>query len=209
MEILFSFFFGYTNNCYCYSCICDVKPQFMCLMQRSQTSQNTRVWSREMVIAGPSKENGRLMLNRPEPLDGLVAKSFYRQISGEGHRRCDFPQIGWWWGNRVMFQAFQSSAIWFQPLVCGPQAQPEITNLHPGGGLGSSKGTQRCASGRFERPWRRNQAPAPWLHCCFRTAFPSFLYALTPLSSSWICPLELREALGGWSLFPTNKEQET
>ena len=64
-------------------------------MQQSQPT-DTELWYRKVqFIAGPSKENGRLMLNRPEPLDGLVAKSFYRQISGEGHRRCDFPQIGW------------------------------------------------------------------------------------------------------------------
>lgn len=40
-----------------------------------------------MVIAGPSKENGRLMLKRLEPLDGLVAKSFYRQNLRGGPQR--------------------------------------------------------------------------------------------------------------------------
>ena len=59
----------------------------MCLMQRDQTNQNIRVWSREMVIAGPSKENGKLMLKRLEPLDGLVAKSFYRQNLRGGPQR--------------------------------------------------------------------------------------------------------------------------
>ena len=40
-----------------------------------------------MVTAGPSKEIGRLMLKRPEPLDSLVGKGFYRQNLPGGPKR--------------------------------------------------------------------------------------------------------------------------
>ena len=43
-----------------------------------------------------------------------------------------------------------------------------------------------------------------WLFLlCF--CIPSPLW----LASIWICPLELREGLGGWSLFPANRKWET
>ena len=85
-----------------------------------------------------------------------------------------------------MFQEFQSSVFWFQPLDCGQRAcaQSEITIHHLGGGLRSYRRIHRCASDHFEHPLRRNQDTSPSLHYRFWTAFPLFLYSLTPLSSN-------------------------
>ena len=47
--------------------------------------------------------------------------------------------------------------------------------------------------------------PRPISTLLFLDAFPLFLHSLTPLIRNWICPLELREGLGGWNLFPTSK----
>ena len=58
-------------------------------------------------------------------------------------------------------------------------------------------------------PLRGNQDPAPRLHHCFHT-LPSL--SLQPRSipwvaTTWICPLELKEDHGDWSLLPINKER--
>ena len=55
-------------------------------------------------------------------------KSFYSKMWSEGCRVCDFLLIDWWLGNRGIFQKF-----------C---AQPEITILHPRGGLSSCRRTK-------------------------------------------------------------------
>ena len=56
-------------------------------------------------------------------------------------------------------------------------------------------------------PLRRNQDPAPRLHCCFSAA-PLLPPPLLPsLISNFLNPLELREGQGGWNLCPTNKKR--
>ena len=77
------------------------------------------------VLQGPSKENGWLMLKRPELPDGFQGRVFMGKIWSEGSRVCDFLLIGWWRGNRVVFQ---ESCV-----------QPEVTILHQGGGLSSCR----------------------------------------------------------------------
>ena len=67
-------------------------------------------------------------------------------------------------------------------------------NYHPPpGGPLSSHRTQRCASGYYITS-RRNQEHTP------RLCYGFFLHSLT-LITVWI-----REGLGGWNLFPTNKK---
>ena len=51
---------------------------------------NLRFWSRERLIAGPSKESRWLMLRKPELPDGFQRSVFMGKIWGEGCRVCDF-----------------------------------------------------------------------------------------------------------------------
>ena len=113
--------------------------------QWGQKTQNVRVWSREVFIAGPSKENGWLVLKNPELPDGFRGEAFIGNNCGEGCRVCGFLLIGWWWGNRAVLQE-----------SC---AQPEVTILHLTGGLSSCRRAQR---NRYVCSLRRNQDPAPW-----------------------------------------------
>ena len=84
-----------------------------------------------------------------------------------------------------------------------------------GGGLGDwfCRETQKYC---FVYSLSQKQDPAPRLHDYFLTIPPLFLHPLSkflslPWSASvWIYPLELREGQEAeWSLFPTNKKQET
>ena len=68
-----------------------------------------------MFIAGPSKENGRLVLKRPKLPDSFQGGVFKGNIWGEGCRVCDFLLIGWWGGNRVVFLGSQS-LTWLPPV---------------------------------------------------------------------------------------------
>lgn len=73
------------------SCVqCTVKPN----------KPNVRVWSTERFIAGPSKENGWLMLQNPELLDSFQGENFIVTIWDEGCRMHIFLLMGWWWGSR-------------------------------------------------------------------------------------------------------------
>ena len=126
-----------------------------------QTNQNIRVWSRESFIAGSSRENGWLVLKRPKLPDGLRGHVFIGKIWGEGYRVCDFLLIVWCWGNWAVFQE-----------SC---AQAEVTILHLGWGLSSSRRTQRYC---YVYSLRRNQDPARRLHYYFLTAPPLFLHSL-------------------------------
>ena len=62
------------------------------------------------------------MPRRPELPDGFQVRVFKANIRGEPCRvrdqLVDLLLIGWWRGNRVMFQESQSSNFWFQ-LVWG------------------------------------------------------------------------------------------
>ena len=84
-------------------------------------------------------------------------------------------------------------------------AQPQVTILHLGGGLSSYRTAQRycCVF-----PLGRNQDPARSWNYCFSTAFPLSLHSLT-LLIIWICPLELKQGLGGRNFSPTNKKWGT
>ena len=94
----------------------------------------------------------------------------------------NFLLIGWWWGNRVVFQE-----------SC---AQPEVTILHLGGGLSSCRRTQRYC---YVYPSRSNQ------DYCILIAPPLFLHF--PPFPVWICPLELREGQGSWMKLISYKQE--
>ena len=54
---------------------------------------------------------------------------------------------------------------------------------------------------------RKNQDPAPRLHCFFLTAPPLFLHSFPSLFSNWNCPLKSGKVKESeWNLFPTNKK---
>ena len=105
----------------------------------------------------------------------------FKAIWGEGCRLCDFLLIGWWWGNRAVLQK-----------SC---AQSEVSILHLGGALVPAELRDRCCVYLL----RKNQGPS--FHCYNIISWGLHLSLTYWLASLWICPLELREGLGGWSLF--------
>ena len=80
-----------------------------------------------------------------------------------------------------------------------------VTILHLGGGLSSYRRTQRCIV--IYTTWGGTRT---MLYCCTIVSWLLFpcvsISSLPRIITLWICPLELRESLGGWSYFPTNKE---
>ena len=126
---------------------------------------NTGVWNRERFIARTKEGEWVAVLIRCE-LWWFSGKCFYRQNLGWGLQGV-WLLIGWWWVSMVVFQE-----------SC---AQPEVTVVHPGGGLNSYRKTQRYCN---VYPLRGNQDPAPWLSYCFLTAFPWFLHSFTLLISN-------------------------
>ena len=48
-----------------------------------------------MFVAGPNKENGKLMLKRPEFFDGFKGRVLKGNIRGEGCRGHDLFLVGW------------------------------------------------------------------------------------------------------------------
>ena len=48
-----------------------------------------------MFVAGPNKENGRLMLKRPELSDGFKGRVLKGNIRSEGCRGYDLFLVGW------------------------------------------------------------------------------------------------------------------
>ena len=55
------------------------------------------------------------------------------QNEGEDCRICDqlmdILLIGWWWGNRVIFQESASSTFWFQPIWSLPACGQHVINF--------------------------------------------------------------------------------
>ena len=113
--------------------------------------------------------------------------SFLKANLASGFQLCNILQIGWCWGNRVVFQESQSSPFWFWP-VWGPHAyaQPEVTILHLGGGLSLCRRTQKYASDFMYIPRGGSRNLAPSLQYCVLTAFPLFLHSLIPLISNYL-----------------------
>ena len=144
-----------------------VKLKFVCpTHSEAKQTEMSEFGAEKGLLQGPCKENRWLMLKRPELPNGFQGRSFYMQNWGGGRccRVCNPPLIGWWWGNRMVFQESQSSAFWFQP-VWGPHAcaQPKVILLHLGGGLSSCRRTQRYISNCYPHPPRRNQDHHPAL----------------------------------------------
>ena len=83
-------------------------------------------------------------------------------------------------------------------------AQPEVTIVHPGGGLSSYRKTQRYCN---VYPLRRKGDPAPWLCYCFLTAFPWFLHSFTLLISNRLnLPFETQGRSEKLKFFPYKQE---
>ena len=129
---------------------------------------------------GPCKEKRWVMLRRSELLKGIQGGSLYRYLKGgEGCKVCNLPLIGWWWGDR-----------W---------CSKNLSHWHSGSShrvlsLKLPSSTWVGLSGCYI-PTRRSQQHTP------RLCYGFFLHSLT-LITVWI-----REGLGGWNLFPTNKKK--
>ena len=54
------------------------------------------------ICRAPNRENGQLMLKRPERLDGFQARVF-KDSFRMSDQLVDLLLMGWWGGNRVMF----------------------------------------------------------------------------------------------------------
>ena len=95
---------------------------------------------------------------------------------GEGVRMLviyHFHLNGWFWGNRVLLQ---ESCV-----------QLKVTILHPNGGLSSYWRNQRYCSVYCVHSLRKNQDPAPRLHCCFLTDPPFLSIPFLPWFSQFSC----------------------
>ena len=123
------------------------KCRFECLKHSETKQVKCQHLEQRNVTVRPSKENWRLMLKIPWTL-WCFSQSFHRQSLGQRATGvCDFLLIGWWWGNKAVFQE-----------SC---AQLEVTIHHLDGGLSSSRRTQRYCYAYY---FRRNQDPGPLLH---------------------------------------------
>ena len=68
--------------------------------------------SSERFIAGPSKENGWLMVrNHPQPLDDFQGRVSIGKIWCGGCRVRDFLLIGWWGSKQAELQEFPAPSI--------------------------------------------------------------------------------------------------
>lgn len=175
-DLVKKLFFHIKNNSLLALWVC-YQHRFMYPLHWGQMNQNVSVWSRERLIAEPSKKNK--WLKNPVLPDG----------SGRGSSRhsvgvCDFLLIGWWWGDRVAFQPSNgqlrfASPTWRGCLCSQRETQILFCVLHP---------------------LRKSQDPAPRLYCsCSLSALPTFCIPSAPsLATVWTCPLELWEGRGGW-----------
>ena len=100
-----------------------------------------------------------------------------------------------WWASLVPF-------IWLQMVF---SRMKNCWRLAFVGGFSSVKSLQilLCVSGGRNRTLPQGCAVVSWL--CFLCLWIS---SLPWLATVWICSLGHREGLGGWGLFPTNKEWE-
>ena len=122
---------------------------------------------------------------------------------------------GCWWGSECVrglhFFDLVSSGLLMS--FCGSQGYQTLTSLEWRvlhqfvGGLSFTeelKDIVLCIPWGGTRTLPQGCSIVSWL------LLPYLLIPSLPwLATVWICPLELREGQGGWSLFPTNKKQET
>ena len=123
----------------------------------------------------PSKENGQLMLKGPKLPVGLHARVFKDNIKGKSHWVCDWLMtillIGWCWGDRVIFQEFQSSVFWLQPVWgLGACSQHVIHTFYlvEGSVLGSAKQPKDTGQDIIYSSWGGTKCLVSdlWLNCC-------------------------------------------
>lgn len=124
---------------------------------------------------------------------------FVGKICEEGYRMCDLSLTSWWGGKRVVFQEFNQKPL--VPSCLGSLRQCSTRSFHPPPGWGPR-------SNRYALSLKRNQDPAPELHCYFSTAFLLFSHFLILLTS--MCSNLSFETQGRSrklkAFFPTNKK---
>ena len=127
------------------------------------------------IYRAPSKENGQLMLKGPKLPVGLHARVFKDNIKGKSHWVCDWLMtillIGWCWGDRVIFQEFQSSVFWLQPVWgLGACSQHVIHTFYlvEGSVLGSAKQPKDTGQDIIYSSWGGTKCLVSdlWLNCC-------------------------------------------
>ena len=113
-------------------------------------------------------EQVALAQKHPELPDGFWEKVVIGKIWGEG---CRCVTFFWSVGGEVAGRCSRNLVF------------REVTILHLGGGLSSSRRAQRyCHVSIY--PLRRNQDPALSVHCCSLTVPPLFLHSLPSIISS-------------------------
>lgn len=156
--------------------------------QSGETNRDVGIWSRESFISGSSKKCRWLAIKRPELSDGF--QEFLKVTFGGGLRVCDFLLIRLcsWQGlvSGIFAQLWSYHLLtWVETLAPAKKLRSYIV---------------------IYIPWGVYQN-TPRLHYCFLTAFPLFLHSLPSFNQKlWFCPLESRETIGVWSLFPKNEK---
>ena len=145
--------------------------------QRKVSPNKRKYWNLEQrnvyCRAMQGERAARAQKAQPIPHHGFQGRVFIGKTWSEGCRVCAFLLIGWWWGNKAVFQ--ESYA---QPLSYHPSPPPSpVGALFPSEEL---KGILLCVS------LEEDQDPAPQLHYCFLTALPLFLHSLAFLISDWL-----------------------
>ena len=144
--------------------------------------------------AGPSKENGQLALKNPELSDVFQGGVFKGKIWGEGCRVCDLLLIGWWWG-------------WFSRNL---ELSLKLPSSPPPSWVGAMVPAEELRDTIIYIPWGRTRTLPQACIIVSWLLFPCLCIPSLPwLATVWICPLGLREGLGGWSLYPENKKLGT
>lgn len=127
----------------------------------------------------------------PNSPTGFREEVFMGKIRGEGCRMWDHPLTGRWGGKRVVVQESQSSAF-CSSSVGGPRAcaQPQVTIVHLGGGLGSCGRAQSGVSSCYAHSPQKEGGTGA-------TADLSSLSAASPSSLEMESALWSSEGLGG------------
>lgn len=144
----------------------------VCPMHRETKQTKMSVWSRERFIGGSGKENGQLRLRKARTPNGLGERVFIGKIWG-GAAVC--VTFLWLVGGEVtkkLFQEFQSSAFWFQP-VWGPVLSLKLSPSTRVGALVPRELTDRYVSNCYAHLSRKKDS-VPLL------CYGLFLHALTP-----------------------------
>ena len=134
---------------------------------------------------GPRKENGQLLLKRPEPPNGFRRRDFKGKVR---ERVAWCPKlmyvllIGGWWGNGVMFQELTLSTLWFQPVwSLHAYGQHAVNFFHLVGVLIPAKQLKDMSQDIIHSPWEGTKGP--WL--CFMAKQYFFFWLFQAVSAAY------------------------